>query len=318
MSTSGQTNFTVNAREIIVEALELLGVLGEGEEPTEDQIKSSMRTLNMIVKTWQADGMNIFAVKKTYLFLNRGQKQYELNSGSKDHYSDNLYQTTIKDETLAGSTSVTLQNASGVTIGSKLRLYLSSGQTAWYDVLGVFPGSNQITLDRPLDEDLHKDALVYHYSTPGGRPMKVIEGYLHQYNASDIPIDIFSRKQYNELSDKSSLGTVLQAYFDPQVNTSFLNVWPTTSDERDYLVLFVQRTLENFNSQENNPDYPQEWYMPLAFYLAYSIAPKYGTPEDDFRRIRLHAAELYETAKEYDTEWGQSVYYEPDFMSRGR
>lgn len=318
MPTSGQTNFLVSAREIIIEALELLGVLGEGEEPTEDQIKSSMRTLNMIVKVWQADGLNIFAVKKTYLFLNRGQKQYELNIGSKDHYGDNLYQTAVQDEEPAGSASITLQDASGATIGSKLRLYLPSGQTAWYGVTGLTAGTTRVTLDRPLEEDIPADSLVYHYNKLGGRPMKVIEGYLHQYNSSDIPIDIFSRKQYNELSDKNSLGRVLQAYFDPQVGTSFLNVWPTTSDERDYLVLFVQRTLENFKDQSSNPDYPQEWYMPLAFYLAYSLAPKYGTPEDDYRRIRMQAAELYETAKEYDTEWGQSVYYEPDFMSRGR
>lgn len=78
MATSGTISFTVNRDEIITEALELLAVLGEGETPTEDQLTSSSRTLNMMIKNWQAEGLNLFSVRRQYLFLDKGRKEYPL------------------------------------------------------------------------------------------------------------------------------------------------------------------------------------------------------------------------------------------------
>lgn len=317
MATSGQITFSVSAQDIITEALELLGVLGEGQAPTADQITSSNRTLNMLVKTWQADGLNLFAVKKLYLFLTRGQKQYELSSSTSDHFTAQMYETTVDGEVDAGNTAVTLSDATGAAIGSKVGIYTTEGRMVWYELTDAVSG-NIITLPSTTTVDIDDGAPVYIYNTVASRPMKVMESYLHQFGGTDIPVEIFARKQYNELSDKSSEGQVLQIYFDPQVSTSYLNVWPVTSDERDILVLFVQRTLETFVDDADTPDYPQEWYMPLAVNLAMHLAPKYGTPENDYRRVRDQADFLYEMAKGFDREWATSMYFEPDFMARGR
>ncbi len=51
MSTSGIAYNTSSTVDIITEALEMLGVLGEGEDPVADQISSSKRTLNGLIKT---------------------------------------------------------------------------------------------------------------------------------------------------------------------------------------------------------------------------------------------------------------------------
>ena len=67
MAVSGSTNFSVTRDDIINEALELLGVLGEGEVANTNQLTSASRTLNMMTKAWQADGLNLFAVQRSYL-----------------------------------------------------------------------------------------------------------------------------------------------------------------------------------------------------------------------------------------------------------
>ena len=117
---------------------------------------------------------------------------------------------------------------------------------------------------------------------------------------------------YYELTNKDTSGFINQVYYDPQIGAGTLFVWPLTADERDYLILLTQRTLEDFDSTTDNPDYPQEWYMPLAFNLARYLAPKFGTPQMDYSRIMQQARELYETARGFDTEMGTSMYIRPD------
>jgi hypothetical protein len=52
-STSGDYNAT--ATDIITEALEILGVLEEGEAPSAAQSTSALRSLNYLIKNWSAD-----------------------------------------------------------------------------------------------------------------------------------------------------------------------------------------------------------------------------------------------------------------------
>jgi hypothetical protein len=77
-------------------------------------------------------------------------------------------------------------------------------------------------------------------------------------------------------------------------------------------MLICQRTLEDFDDAANEPDYPQEWFLPLAYGLAVMLAPKYGTPVQDYARIQQTAAQLYETAEGWDAEQQTSVYFKPD------
>ena len=62
MATSGSIDFSLTRDDIITEALEQLGVLGSGETANTDDVVSASRTLNMMTKAWQADGLTLFAV----------------------------------------------------------------------------------------------------------------------------------------------------------------------------------------------------------------------------------------------------------------
>lgn len=243
MTTSGSIDFTVTADEIITEALELLGVLGEGEDPTTDQLTSSRRTLNMLAKTWQAEGLNLFAVTDYTFDLVQGQSVYRLD---------------------------------GATV-------LESGEITYVP-----------------------------------RPMTVIEAYYREGTNPEIPCKVLSRLEYNELSVKETEGVATQVYFDPQVGYAELSVWPTaTATAGQTIRIVVQRTLEDFDTGSNTPDFPQEWYMPLSFNLARALAPKYGTPQMDYARIMQQARELYETVREFDTELHTSVYLRPNTWGNG-
>ncbi len=54
MATSGSTDFSLTAREVITFALRKLRVIGgNGEAPSNDQATDAMRELNLMLKGWQ-------------------------------------------------------------------------------------------------------------------------------------------------------------------------------------------------------------------------------------------------------------------------
>ena len=327
MSTSGSTNFTVTTDEIITEALELLGVLGEGEDPTADQIKSSQRTLNMMAKTWQAEGLNLFAVERSTLSIVDGQESYDL--GSTEPIIEEQFTGEVGFAKIAGTSEVTLINASpqfdlviNQFLGYTVLIPLVDSTVHESIVIFSSPGpSGELALNFQdvVPAGVAVGAIVtwikYGAQVPvyGPRPMTLLEAYYRTGpTESYIPCKILSRKEYNCLTRRGTTGYINQVYYDPQIDVSTLYVWPTGNGSgTQELQLITQRTLEDFDNSDDTPDFPQEWYMPLAFNLARSLAPKYGTPQMDYARIMQQARELYKTARDFDTELETSMYLQP-------
>lgn len=314
MSTSGSINYSVTTADIVTETLELLGVLGEGETYTSDQYTSSARTLNMMIKNWQASGLNLFAVQTSYLFLNIGQKEYSLSSTTSDNFTSSFVQTTTSALATATSTAIVVTNPSGIVTSSFIGIQTSGTEMFWTTVTSV--SGTTVNLLGALPSDVSSGSLVYSYVAKANRPMRVLEAYARRnpFSATpvDIPIGMLSRVDYGQLATKDTQSQVIQLYFDPQRITSNASVWPTSSTEIDYLVLICQRTLEDLDVSTNEPDFPQEWFLPIVYNLAVLIAPKYGTPAMDYQRIQQTAMRLYADVEAWDTEQETSVYLKPD------
>lgn len=70
--------YTVTKEDIIKEALELCGVLAADEEPSSADISSVGRSLNMLIKAWQTEGINIWAVAELEVPLEQDKKMYTI------------------------------------------------------------------------------------------------------------------------------------------------------------------------------------------------------------------------------------------------
>lgn len=311
MTVSNSTNYIVSSRDIIQEALEQLGVLGEGEEVSDDQYRSSLRTLNMMVKNWQADGLNLFAVQELYLFPKLNQKKYSLNNSTTDHITTSFVETTTSAAASSSASTVVLTSGTGIADNDYIGIKLSSSEALHWTTVSDASGSPSIVLTDALPDDVDSGAVVYAYTTKADRPMKLLETYIHRFNGTEVPVGQLSRLDYNKLSDKDTTGTTNQIYFDPQLSASYVTLWPVNSSERDYFRLVVQRTLNDFDCSNNTPDYPQEWHLPLAFGLAVLVSNKYGTPDSIYKRVFSIAAGLYDVASGFDEEANTSVYFSP-------
>lgn len=81
MTTSASTDFEATRAQLIAGALRLVGGIAQGESPTSDQTSEANEALNMMVKAWQADGMPLWAIKKTSFAVTDGTASYEIGTG---------------------------------------------------------------------------------------------------------------------------------------------------------------------------------------------------------------------------------------------
>ena len=110
MATSGSADYNVTRDDIITEALELIGVLGEGESPNAAQLTSSARTLNIMVKSWQNKVRNLHVLQDVYLYPDTSSLSYTIGSGSSDKYGTELLKTAVATAQTSGSNTLVVDD----------------------------------------------------------------------------------------------------------------------------------------------------------------------------------------------------------------
>ena len=313
MATSGTIDWLADRDEIITEALEQLGILAEGDTPSSDQLTSCGRTLNYMVKGWQARGLPLWAMQRQYVFLQKAQRVYSLVGTTSDHVSTEIYQTTTSAAAAASATTITVADGSDFTTGDKVGVQLTSGTDVEWTTSATV-SSNTITVSA-LSTAVDSGAVVYGYTNKGGRPYDLTGPVVVRNKDSvDVPVEIISRQEYHDLTNKTSDGRPNQVYYDPQVGTGKLFVWPEASQETDYLVMWVNRTLEDYDAAGDDSDFPQEWFMALSYNLALNLVPKFGASSESFNQIKALAGMWLADAESSDTEAGMD--WRPDERSR--
>lgn len=308
MSTSNSSNYSVTRADIIKKALQIMGVLGEGESPNTNQTNDMSVMLNMLTKAWQADGLNLFAVQDLYLFPKKNQRKYTLSNTTTDHFTTTYGSATLAADAASGQAVVELSSDLNLVVSDYIGVATSGTDVFWTLVSSV--SGTTVTLADNLPETAEEGNAVFAYRGKANRPMKLLDCYVRAGNI-DTPVQILARKDYNDLSLKGTDGRVNQIYFDPQRTQAFVSVWPETNDETDFLVLTVQRTLDDMDSSTDEPDYPQEWFLPLTYNLAWLSCDEYGVPQMDRNSIEKKAAYFYEMAYGFDREGETSIQFRP-------
>lgn len=139
------------------------------------------------------------------------------------------------------------------------------------------------------------------------RPLRILDMQFSQ-TSGDIPMREMTRIDYYELSDKSSSGIPTNFYYDPQLTTGTLFVWPTlgTGNSGSFKFTYA-RTLEDFDTSTDDADFPVEWLNAIIYGLAVLLADEYGGLTE---RIERRADVLKTRLSMWDEEGG-SVFLQP-------
>jgi hypothetical protein len=81
MTVSGTTSFSMTVSEIVTEARGLLGIQAAEEPLQADELQQGIRALNMMLKAWQAEGVQTWTLTEGTFTLVQGDFDYVFGSG---------------------------------------------------------------------------------------------------------------------------------------------------------------------------------------------------------------------------------------------
>ncbi len=314
MATSGSTDFSINRDDIITFALKKLGRIAEGDTPNTDQVLDAAFELNMMVKHWQAPGLNLWAVKKGFLFLEKDTSEYNLGATG-DHATTAYLKTEMRVAAIAAATTLEVDSTTGMTALDNIGVIQDDGTSHWTTIASI-TDSDTLVLTTGLVSAAAIDKEIYTYTTKIDRPLKITGMWRRDDFGADIPINMITRQTYDELTNKTADNKAVQAYYDPQLTNGILSVWSEPTDLTDILVFRYQRPFDDFDASSDTPDFPQEWYLSLGYGLAALLCDTYGVSETIARKIEGKAAFFKAEAMEFDAEEG-SIFLTPEGDWRG-
>lgn len=315
MAFSGSADYGATAGDIITEALELLGVLEEGESASTAQNTSSLRTLNNLIKMWNAD-TQIWAQSEYQLDLVAGQASYTLGVANAGFIPNRVINATLLNATFYDSPDYTLiydaLAVSTYTVGETVTF--SGGSTG---VVATDDAATTMTIritegdTVPADDETMLGGTSGTTSTVNGTPVA-----LAQTGASDeIPIRELSQVEWYSLTDKRTSGRPTQ-YFQHRQPVGVdhkLDLWPVPDNTTYDLKLWLQYPYQDTDATTDDVWFTQEWFLPLSFMLAYLLSNKYGIGLQERMLLKSSAEDFYEYASTYETEG--ATYLQPENMN---
>lgn len=319
MAKSGSTNLNATRDNLITEALQLIGVLEEGGTPSSNQLSDSARTLNYMIKSWMADGLQLWLNEELVIFPVKDQSTLTFGASGQDRMclSSELVTTKLNGSHASAATTLTVDSTSGMTGSDVIGVVTDDSGIHWTTISSV-TNSTSLVLASGLDAAASDNDRVYTYTSAFSQKIaRINNAWVRTTDEIDIPVEVIPRKDYVYLSDKTTNGRPNQIYFDPQYLVSVANLWPVPDDDdtNDRIYAYVTRYLEDFDSATDDADFPMEWYMPLAYGLAMYVGPKYGVTGQRLNEISTLAMDLKKKAMDFDME-DQSIFIVPNYDGR--
>jgi len=212
--------------------------------------------------------------------------------------------------TASHTTLVTAANYVDKSAGDFAGIYLDDTTMQWLNIVSIT--GNVLYLNGGLTSATAIGNYVYTYSDKIQRPLRV-QDQRYQVNIiqDEIPVQKMSRKDYLNQTDKSTAGTVSQAYYNPKLVNGQLSVWQTSDSNLSLLRFSYNNPLEIFDTNQNTPNFPSEWYLPCAYNLAAIIAPEYKASESNQMILEKKASQFLQDALAFDDEM-VSMFVQPD------
>lgn len=304
MALSGSTDYSIDRDSLITQAYRVLGALRTGGSATADELTDAAVSLNMMLKAWQAYGLQLWVVKQATLIPSLSSQSYSLGPTG-DHASLSMTKTEMRIAGSSSDTTLEVDSTTGMTASDNIGINLDDGTTQWTTISSV-TDSDTVVIATGLTSAAAIDQPIHFYTTKIDRPNELLEVYRRNIDdVVDVPLIRLSRTDFFTLSDKDTLGIPVNFYYDPQLTDSVIHVWPTANStfaKNSTLQLLVKKPFDDVDSATDNFEFPQEWYEAIVYGLAERIAPMIGYPIQDRQLLKMEAQTYLDLALSSDHE----------------
>lgn len=310
MATSGSTNFNLTRNEIIEHALGLLEVYGVGNTIRAEDMALANVSLNLMIKTWQAQGIHLWTQEKGILFIDKYQSTYTLGNESthaKACALDDAVITQIATAASSGATTLVVDDTTGMAASDNIGIAQDDDTMLWTTIVSV-DSSTGLTITAALTDDVAVNRNVYTFTSRINKPlriqnMKQITGVKsNTTTTSEIPMIELSEDDYESLASPYTNGKSSHWYYSPDISTGKLYLWPRPNNPQNYFRFTYSRMIEDFDTANDNADFPTEWLEPIIWSLAGRLGPHFGKGEKARADIIPYASILLNNLLTYDTE----------------
>lgn len=272
MPSSGTYNFSVNRDQLVRLALLNIGVIDEIETPTPQQTTDVVMFLNMLVKQWMGTkdfslGLKVWTQRHGFLLLSQLKYQYALNPTS-PWWTNNLISTTLTAVVSSGSV-LPLAWVQGMSAGDNIGVVLDAGYIYWSTIaIGGISGNN-VTINGTLPSQSSVNSVVYNTgATLAQQPLEIRTAFLRDANNSDVLLKLMTSDEYDLLPNKAdpvNLADPTAVYYEWMLAQGNLYLdCGGAQDLTKYICITYLEEIQDFNNPADTPEYPQEWYLPLA------------------------------------------------------
>ncbi|HHZ70967.1 MAG TPA: hypothetical protein EYN54_11970 [Methylococcaceae bacterium] len=313
MSTSGTITFTMSTIDIVTKAFSKLGVKIAEQELEAHEFQDGIDSLNLLIKSWAAHGLHLWAKDEGVLFLEPGKSDYLVGAtGDKACQLDDFIGTTTTSGKTPTSTVFQVVDTTGMATGDSVGIELDDNTRHWSTILTV-DSPTQITLVVGIPSASKSGSTAFTFTNMASRPQRILSFRRKTFaNDNEIPVITWSRDEYFNQINKLSKGTVVNAYYSPQLGNGRVYVWQTSSSANDLLRYTFERQLEDVTTDTDNLDFPQEWLLPIIYNLADLLADDYDVTPAKMQIINTKASAKLDDILGWDEEM-TSLFIQPDF-----
>lgn len=295
MALSNSFDYTVTAADIIVGALEKLGVVESGETADSDDRALALRELNKLVKQWShpadgSPGLKVWLRKTVYMFFAYTTREYLLGvSGVRA--TETYGTTTISAAEAAGQTTISVTDGAGTATSDVIGIELDSGVLHWSTISSGAAGNSPV-IAASLPTAAAAGNRVFYYTPVSSqnylpfRPLEVISAMLRYYNSSgtayDSPgLDVYSREElpyFEQTSDKAAMADPTCIFVEPLRTQTRITLDSAALNVDKLLRLKVLSPADDLDADTDNVAFPPEWFSALEWELAKRMAPSFRAP----------------------------------------
>lgn len=311
MATSNSVDFTVNRDTLIYDSFYDVGVLAVGQTAEADVFQHAVRKLNMMLKAWQTDGLQLWTWKDSFLVLEKGVSTYNLGPTG-NHCTLSLTKTAMRVAAIAAATTMEIDSSSGMLAADYIGIELNTGETHWTTIASVTDGDTLvITSGIPAGKAAAIDNSVFSYRTKINRPLMISDLYIRDDAGNDRPVNLISYNEYNYYGSKTSQSDASQFVFDPQTTNARFIAYPVPGNGTSQCIFRGKFPIQDMDETNNTFDCPQEWLLAIQTGLSVLLTPAAATTTEEFKKLVAIATTEKERVSGFDRENNTSLYVQP-------
>jgi hypothetical protein len=294
MALSNSFDYTVTAADVILGALEKLGVVEAGETPDTDDKALMLRELNKLVKQWShpadgSPGLKVWLRKTVNLFFAEGTREYLLGP-SGVRAAEDFNTTTIDAAEASGQTVISIAATTNMANSDIIGIEQDDGTLHWSTV-SSFSAGDTVTIAAQLTAAASVGNRVFYYTPVNSqnylpfRPLEVITAALRSYNsdgeAIDEPIGVYFRDEigtFESVSKKSDVADPTMIFVEPLRTQTRITLDAAAENVDKILRMKVLSPADDLDADTDSLAFPPEWFAALEWELAKRTAPSFRAP----------------------------------------